>query len=189
MARGGAQELYGLRADLCTFAKAMGNGYPIAVVAGREEVMRHVGEKVVHGGTFTGHSVALAAAAKTLEILDETDALATIQRYGVALREGMSRILDARGIVHSFSGHPALSGLFFDAAPPRDYRAWLQSDYAFYDALAQHLHNEGVLIEPDSREPWFLCEAHADGCLDETLAGFERAVDLTLTERAGAPGG
>ena len=75
VAKGGVQELFGVKADICTFAKAIGNGYPLAVVAGREDVMRHIGDGVVHGGTFTGHSVSLAAAHKTLEILDETTAL------------------------------------------------------------------------------------------------------------------
>jgi glutamate-1-semialdehyde 2,1-aminomutase len=71
-------------------------------------------------------------------------------------------------------------GLFFAKTPPSDYRAWLRSDYDFYDALAPNLHDEGVLVEPDSREPWFLCEAHTVDCLDSTLARFERAVDVTL---------
>jgi len=180
VAKGGAQELFGIKADLCTFAKALGNGYPIAVVAGREDVMRQVGDGVVHGGTFTGHSVALAAAHKTLEILDETDALKSIEDFGLDLQAGMSSILDERKVVHSFTGHPALMGLFFAAEPPTDYRGWLVSDYAFYDTLAPELHEQGLLIEPDSREPWFLCEAHTVDCLDETLGKFERAVDITL---------
>ena len=179
VARGGVQELFGIKADVCTFAKAMANGYPIAVVAGREDIMRHIGEGVVHGGTFTGHSVSLAAANKTLQILDETSAFEDIESYGRKLQAGISRILDARSIVHSFTGHPALMGLFFAEQPPRDYRAWLESDYEFYDALAPELHDQGILVEPDSREPWFLCEAHKDGCLDETLDKFERAVDIT----------
>jgi glutamate-1-semialdehyde 2,1-aminomutase len=180
VAKGGAQELFGMKADLCTFAKALGNGYPIAVVAGREDIMRQVGDGVVHGGTFTGHSVSLAAAHKTLEILDETDALKSIEGFGLNLQAGMSRILDERNVVHSFTGHPALMGLFFAAEPPTDYRGWLDSDNGFYDTLAQELHDEGVLIEPDSREPWFLCEAHTIDCLDDTLDKFERAVDSTL---------
>lgn len=184
VARGGVQELFGIKADICTFAKAIGNGYPLAVVAGREDVMRKIGDGVVHGGTFTAHSVSLAAAAKTLEILDETSALADIETYGRTLQQGLGRILAERDIPHSFTGHPALMGLFFAAAPPGDYRAWLNSDYAFYDALAPELHDQGILIEPDSREPWFLCEAHTVGCLDETLDKFERAVDITINKLA-----
>jgi glutamate-1-semialdehyde 2,1-aminomutase len=180
VARGGVQELMGVKADLCTFAKAMGNGYPISVLAGREHIMRRIGDGVVHGGTFTCHSVALAAAEKTLEILEETPALQSIAEYGLKLRSGMSQILRERGIRHSFSGHPSMSGLFFSEAPPHDYRDWATSDYAFYEALAPELHDLGVLCEPDSREPWFVCEAHDERCLAETLQRFEDAVDRVL---------
>jgi glutamate-1-semialdehyde 2,1-aminomutase len=180
VARGGVQELLGVKADLCTFAKAMANGYPISVVAGREDLMRRVGDGVVHGGTFTGHSVSLSAANRTLQILDETDALASIERYGKSLQAGLKRILSARGIAHCFAGHPSMTGLFFDDHAPKDYRDWINTDYEFYNALAPELHELGVLVEPDSREPWFICEAHDVKCLEETLDNFERAVDITL---------
>jgi glutamate-1-semialdehyde aminotransferase len=93
VARGGVQELYGVKADLCTFAKAVANGYPISVLAGREDIMRKIGRGVAHGGTYTAHSVSLAAAEKTLQILDETDALERIADYGTRLRNGMRAIL------------------------------------------------------------------------------------------------
>ena len=180
VAKGGVQELYGIKADLCTFAKAVGNGYPLSIVAGREDIMRHIGDSVVHGGTFTAHSVSLAAVAKTLEILDETTALADIESYGLKLQAGLSDILRRRGIEHSFSGHPSLMGLFFSDKAPSNYREWVHSDYKLYDALAPELHELGILVEPDSREPWFLCESHNMECLSETLDKFERAVDITL---------
>ena len=180
-ARGGVQELMGIRADLRTFAKAVANRYPISVVAGREDIMRQVGEGVIHDGTYTCHSVALAAAEKTLEVLDETDALETIAAYGTAMQRGMSEVLGARDIPHSFVGHPAMGGLFFSDAPPQTYRDWLDSDYAFYDAMAPELHDLGILCEPDSREPWFVCEAHAqDDSLAQTLAAFGHAVDISI---------
>jgi len=180
VAKGGVQELYGVKADLCTFAKAVANGYPISVLAGREEIMRKIGKGVAHGGTYTAHSVSLAAAEKTLEILDETDALERIADYGTRLRAGMSAVLKARGIAHSFVGHPSMSGLYFAKDPPRNYRAWKSSDYSFYDAAAKVLHDEKILCEPDSREPWFVCAAHDESCLTETLAAFEIAIDTTL---------
>jgi len=183
VAKGGVQELFGVESDLCTFAKALGNGYPISVVAGREEIMRKVGDGVVHGGTFTAHSVALAAANKTLQILDETDALATIQKYGEDLQAGLSGILTPRGIEHSFVGHPSMMGLFFSEKAPVDYRDWVNTNYEFYDSLAPELHNLGILVEPDSREPWFMCEAHDVKCLAETLDKFETAVDITMEKQ------
>jgi glutamate-1-semialdehyde 2,1-aminomutase len=180
VARGGVQELYGVQADLCTFAKAIANGYPISVLAGREEIMRKIGRGVAHGGTYTAHPVSLAAAEKTLQILDETDALERIAAYGMRLRAGMSTILKARGVAHSFVGHPSMGGLYFAHEPPRTYRDWKSSDYTFYDAAARVLHDERILCEPDSREPWFVSAAHDDSCLRDTMAGFEVAIDTTL---------
>ena len=128
---------------------------------------------VAHGGTYTAHSVSLAAAEKTLQILDETDALERIARirHG-ACAQGMSAILKARGIAHSFVGHPSMSGLYFAHEPPRNYRDWKGSDYTFYDAAAKVLHDERVLCEPDSREPWFISAAHDDACLKRDARGL-----------------
>ncbi len=186
VARGGVQELYGVKSDLCTFAKAVANGYPISVLAGREEIMRKIGQGVAHGGTYTAHSVSLAAADKTLEILEHTDALERIAQYGTRLRAGMRAVLSARGIAHSFVGHPSMSGLYFAHEPPRTYRDWKGSDYSFYDATARVLHDERILCEPDSREPWFVSAAHDDSCLTDTLAAFEVAVDTTLRSASAA---
>jgi glutamate-1-semialdehyde 2,1-aminomutase len=181
--KSGIQGILGVKPDITTFAKAMGNGYPIAVVAGREDVMRtfrYGGAS--HGGTYTAHSVSLAAAEECLRILDETPALETLAQHGRNLMKGISAILDARGIVHSYTGHPSMFGLFFDAAPPDNYRAWKTSDYTFYDTMAHYLHDLGIIVEPDSREPWFMCEAHATdpSCLTDTLKAVELAVDLTI---------
>src|ERR1700761_8188024 len=180
VARGGVQELYGVQADLCTFAKAVANGYPISVLAGREHIMRKIGKGVAHGGTYTAHSVSLAAAEKTLDILENTDALERIADYGTRLRVGMSSVLKARGIAHSFVGHPSMSGLYFAKDPPRNYRDWKGSDYSFYDAAAKVLHDERILCEPDSREPWFISAAHDESCLQETLTAFEVAIDTLV---------
>ena len=182
VAKGGVQELMGVKADLCTFAKSMANGYPISALAGREDIMRMIGDGVVHGGTYTGHSVSLAVARRTLEILDETPALENIANYGRQLREGIGAVLHKRGIPHCFTGSPAMSGLFFSATPPSSYRDWTNTDYTFYDTMAPNLHDLGILVEPDSREPWFVCEAHDQKCLSETISRFEQAVDMTLEQ-------
>ncbi len=185
--KGGIQGLMGVRPDITTFAKAVANGYPIALVAGREDVMRSFRYGgASHGGTYTAHSVSLAAADECLRILDETPALETLAQHGRNLMTGISRILNARGITHSYSGHPSMFGLFFDAIPPDNYRAWKTSDYTFYDTMAQYLHDLGVIVEPDSREPWFMCESHGldPACLTETLAAVEQAVDLTMEQLA-----
>jgi glutamate-1-semialdehyde 2,1-aminomutase len=163
----------------------MANGYPISAIGGREEVMRTFRYGgAAHGGTYTAHSVSIAAAAETLRILDETDALERVARYGEELKAGISRILKARSIAHSFTGHSSMFGLFFAETPPDNYRDWKGSDYTFYDTMARHLHDVGVIVEPDSREPWFICAAHDQSCLKDTLTAVEQAVELTLEEVA-----
>ncbi len=194
VARGGAQQMYGVTADICTVAKAMANGYPIAAVAGREDIMRHCrGGGVTHGGTYTAGGMPLAAAEQTLRILRDTDALERVHAYGGQMQAGMSRILNARGIPHSYAGHPSMSGLFFRDAPPKNYRDWKRSDYTFYDTLAQFLIENGVMCEPDSREPWFVSAAHDAACLATTLRVFEEGVDWTTRtlarEGRGVPAG
>jgi glutamate-1-semialdehyde 2,1-aminomutase len=181
VARGGVQELLGVRADLCTFAKAMGNGYPISAIGGREEIMRHIGPHgSAQGGTYAAHPVSLAAADKTLEILDESDALEGIARYGTAMQESIGKLLDDRSIAHVFSGHPSMGGLFFTDSMPQNYSDWAHSNTGFYNELAARLNALGILCEPDSREPWFLSAAHDDACLQETLEKFEIALDETI---------
>jgi glutamate-1-semialdehyde 2,1-aminomutase len=183
VAKGGVQSLHGVRPDISTFAKAMANGYPISAVAGREDVMRTFKYGgAAHGGTYTAHSVSLAAAERCLQILDESPALANLAAYGEKLKAGIKHILDRRGIVHSFSGHSSMFGLFFAPKPPDNYRDWKRSDYSFYDKMAYHLHDLGIICEPDSREPWFMCEAHDQSCYDDTLKAVETAVDLTIEQ-------
>ncbi len=183
VARGGAQELMGVRADLCTFAKAVANGYPISVIAGRADIMRRFGPDVPQGGTYAAHPLALAAAAKTLQILAETDALERIAAYGERLRAGIGAILKRRNIAHSFVGHPSMGGIVFAPEAPRSVRDWEESDYELYNSMAQRLNDLGILCEPDSCEPWFVSAAHDERCLAETLEKFEIAFDATLGER------
>lgn len=164
VAKGGAQELYGIHADLTTYAKAMGNGYPVACFGGRAEVMDVIGAGggVVHGGTYTANLVALSAANATVDILANTDALATVERVGAAIRDVLGRVFTSAGIEHRFAGPAAMFGIHFGDNVPTNYRDWKSTDSDLYTAFAWQLIEHGVMLEPDSREPWFICEAHQD---------------------------
>jgi glutamate-1-semialdehyde 2,1-aminomutase len=180
VARGGAQEALGVRADLCIFGSSAANGFPIAALAGRQEIMRKIGTGVVQGSTYAAHPVSLAAADKTLEIIDKTDALEQIAKYGWRMREGMSQVLSRRGISHGFAGPPSMSGLCFGESTPCCGRDRDTVDDAFCADLAPRLHGSGVLCEPGFCRPWFVSAAHNELCLAETLAKFEHAIDATL---------
>jgi glutamate-1-semialdehyde 2,1-aminomutase len=164
VAKGGAQSLYGIYADLTTYAKAMGNGYPVAAFGGRAAVMDVIGSNkgaVVHGGTYTANLVGLSAAQATLDILAKTDALKTVDAVGTQIKNVLSKVFTRAGVAHAFAGPPAMLGIHFTPDVPQTYRDWRKTDSRLYNLFAWELINRGVMLEPDSREPWFFCEAHS----------------------------
>jgi glutamate-1-semialdehyde 2,1-aminomutase len=184
--KGGAAEFFGITPDLATYAKAMGNGYPAAAFGGREEVMAMLPDKVSHGGTYAGNRVAAAAAVATLQILRDTDALATIHATGQRVQDGVRALLDAKGLAYQITGHPTMFGIMFTETVPSEYRDWAKTDHELYDAIAVGMHARGAMPEPDSREPWFMCEAHAAGdTVDRVITIFGEALDAALEARAG----
>jgi len=184
-ARGGAAEFFGIKPDLGTFAKAMGNGYPAAAFGGRAEIMDMLPDKVSHGGTYAGNRVAAAAAVKTLEIIRDTNALDTIHATGRTIQNGLKEILDPVGLPYHFTGHPSMFGIMFREEEATEYRDWATTDHELYDAIAIGMHARGAMPEPDSREPWFMCEAHADAdIIDRVLTAFSDSLDAALEDRA-----
>ena len=184
-ARGGAAEYFGIRPDLGTFAKAMGNGYPAAAFGGRREIMELLPSKVSHGGTYAGNRVAAAAATKTLELIRDTPVLETIRATGEAIQAGIRSVLQARGLPFVFTGHPAMFGIMFTETVPSEYRDWANTDHELYDAIAVGMHARGAMPEPDSREPWFICEAHQEGdTIDRVVSIFSDSLEAALDARA-----
>ena len=185
-ARGGAAEYFGITPDLATYAKAMGNGYPAAAFGGREEVMSVLPDKVSHGGTYAGNRVAAAAAVKTLTIIKETDALETIHATGRRVQDGLREVLNPTGLPYQFTGHPSMFGIMFTDKVASEYRDWSSTDHELYDAIAVGMFARGAMPEPDSREPWFMCEAHAGGdIVDRVVTAFEGSLRSALEARAG----
>jgi glutamate-1-semialdehyde 2,1-aminomutase len=184
-ARGGAAEYFGITPDLATYAKAMGNGYPAAAFAGTEEVMAVLPDKVSHGGTYAGNRVAAAAAVATLRIIRDTNALETIHGLGREIQAGLSEVISERGLPYVFTGHPSMFGIMFTEQAPNEYRDWANSDHELYDAVAVGMQARGAMPEPDSREPWFLCEAHArEDMVDRVVSIFAESLDAALEARS-----
>ena len=184
-AKGGAAEYFGITPDLATYAKALGNGYPAAAFGGRREVMEVLPDKVSHGGTYAGNRVAAAAAVATLQILRDTNALATIHATGRRIQDGLKEVLNPTGLPYVFTGHDSMFGVMFTEQVPTEYRDWADSDHELYDAIAVAMHARGAMPEPDSREPWFVCEAHAQGdTVDRVVSIFEESLKAVLDQRA-----
>ena len=184
-AKGGAAEYFGIHPDIVTYAKAMGNGYPVAAFGGRKEVMEMLPDKVSHGGTYAGNRVAAAAATKTLEILRDTTALADIHAAGKRLQAGIAQVVEAKGLPYHFTGHYPMFSVMFTDKVATEYRDWAATDHELYDAVAVGMHARGAMPEPDSREPWFMCEAHAKGdTIDRIISIFTDSLNAALELRA-----
>ena len=176
LARGGAQELYGVIPDLATYAKALGNGYPIAALGGKKEVMGVIGRGVAQGGTFSGNAVGVAAADVTLDLLQNEPVLETIAARGRRLQAGLRQIFEGADLPANIHGHPAMFGFSIGIDMPKNQREWAQSDRAYYLRLMEAAYERGVMPDYDAREPWFLCYAHTDADIDETLNVMTDAV-------------
>ena len=188
LANGGAQEYFGIKADLVTYAKAMGNGFPIAAIGGKEEVMSVVEPgQVALGGTYSGNVVGTAAANATLEILERENVLEVIARRGEALMKGIDEILTRAGIPHVITGVPAMFGILLGRdTEPYDFRDYQDADEVLYQYLVLELIERGVLPDVDDREPWFLSYSHDENVVAETLNAFEDAVKALKQKVNGA---
>jgi len=178
IAKGGAQEYFGIQADLATYAKAMGNGFPIAAIAGKEEVMMTIEPgAMAHGGTYSGNVVGAAAADATLEIIENQPVLETIDQRGKVLMNGIGDILTEAGIPHVVTGVPSMFGIFLGKdQEPRDFRDYLAGDGELYEAISMELNKRGVQPDSDGREPWFLCYSLSEADVNETLNVFNDSV-------------
>jgi len=174
VALGGAQELFGVTPDLGTFAKAMGNGFPVAAVGGKQAVMDVWARGgVTQAGTYSGNALSAAAASATIDVLATGEPYARIEKTGSALAEGMVRICADHGVSAHGVGHPSMVGLFLGEEPPRDFRDIVNHDADLYGRVAIGMIHRGVFPVDDAREPLFLSAAHSDEDIATTLTAFE----------------
>jgi len=169
IARGGAQEVYGVTPDMATYAKSMGNGYPVAAFGGRHEIMDIIGKGVAHGGTFAGNVVGAAAVDATLGLLQEQPILETIAEHGRKLQAGIKNIFEEADIPVLITGHPTMFSMNFGVEKLTGQRDWAKSNYGYYEKLAAAALKRGILVDIDPREPWFLSYSHSDADIDQTL--------------------
>jgi glutamate-1-semialdehyde 2,1-aminomutase len=176
IARGGAQEYYNLKPDMATYAKALGNGYPVAAFGGKREIMSIIGHGVAQGGTYNNNKPGVAAAYATLKLLKSQPVLERIGERGRRLMAGIQQIFDKAGIPVCMSGYPAMFSFAVGVEKVTGQRDWSLSDTDYYLALIDAAIERGIMPDHDPREPWFLCYAHGDAEIDETLNVWEDVV-------------
>ena len=176
IANGGAQEYYRIKPDLVSYAKALGNGYPVAAFGGKKEIMSIVGQGVAIGGTYTNNKPGIAGAYATLKLLKERPILKTIEQRGQRLMDGLKEIFEENDVQAAITGYPAMFSFSLGVDEVANQREWARSDRELYLQLADKAIEKGVMPDHDAREPWFMCYEHSDTDVDKALNVYAEIV-------------
>ena len=164
IARGGAQERYGVLPDLTVLGKIVGGGLPAAAFGGRAELMERlapVGD-VYQAGTLSGNPLATAAGTSVLRRLRDPEIYAELERRGARLEAGLSPFGSVQRV-------GAMLTLFCQDEPVRHYEDALRSDTDRYGALFRHMLEHGIYLAPSQFECMFVSLAHGDEEIDRTI--------------------
>ncbi|RYE34921.1 MAG: aspartate aminotransferase family protein [Hyphomicrobiales bacterium] len=173
LGRGGAQERFGVTPDLTLMAKAIANGFPVAAIAGRADLLDLFADGVLHGGTFNAQPVAMAALVATQKALTP-EHYERSSVHGQRLQDGIRTILEETGIKAQVAGFPLMFHVAFGLdAPARNYRDVASADKAAYSRFAHELLKRGVRVL--ERGAWFVSSEHDSAVVDATLAAVRDA--------------
>ena len=188
VARGGAQELLGARADLTVMGKVLGGGLPAAGYGGRSELMERVAPAgdVYQAGTLSGNPLAVAAGLATLAHLDAA-AYETLARTTERLGHGLQQAADGHPVTVVFGGpvepwppgtlFPGMLTVFFANSSPTDFAAASACDTEAYGRFARALLERGVYPPASQFESWFPSLAHSDEAVDRTVEAAGEAFE------------
>jgi glutamate-1-semialdehyde 2,1-aminomutase len=168
---GGGQELFGVTPDLATFGKGVANGFPLAIVTGRRDVMRLM-EDVFFSFTFGGETLSLAAAKSVIDKMRREPVLDTIRRRGQSVLDGVTERVAAHRVdgFCSVSGHPAWSFFTIADAPP-------YSAFELRTLYLQEMFMRGILIIGSHNMSY----AHSDDDVDALLAAYDEVLPILRT--------
>jgi glutamate-1-semialdehyde 2,1-aminomutase len=179
LAYGGAQEYYGVVPDICTLGKIIGGGFPLAAIAGRDDIMAHLDRARVGAdrfmpqiGTLSGNPVAAVAGLATLAVLRQPGAYERLFANGAAIRDGLATALQDAGIEATVSGEPPMFDAVFSSGRVRNYRDSVSGDAVLskrFNALARE---RGVL---KSDNKIYVSLAHDEADIAQVTAAFRDA--------------
>jgi glutamate-1-semialdehyde 2,1-aminomutase len=185
-AYGGAQEFYGVTPDLCTLGKIIGGGFPLAAIAGREDIMAQfdrgkVGDDrfLTQIGTLSGNPVAAVAGLTTLEILRRPGAYEKVFATGRQLMAGISGMLQKAGLPAQVIGVPPLFDIVYTPGDVSDYRAMLRADVEMQRRFNRRLREAGIM---KGESKFYVSLAHDAADIRHTLGAVNSAVEAELAE-------
>ena len=180
VARGGAQELYGIKPDLSTFGKVIGGGLPVGAYGGRRDIMEMIAPSgpVYQAGTLSGNPLAMTAGIETLKVIDEDpDFYNKLDQSGAYLEAGLRSCIEANSVDHIINRCGSMFTLFFTAGPVTDFASAKTSDTDRFASYFRGMLEAGIYLPPSQFEACFISAAHSRQDLDKTNA----AAGLFLT--------
>jgi glutamate-1-semialdehyde 2,1-aminomutase len=180
LAYGGAQEYYGVTPDICTLGKVIGGGFPLAAIAGRDDIMSHfdravVGDEgfLVQIGTLSGNPVASAAGLASMAILRRPGAYERIFATGRELMGTLSELLKGAGIPAVVTGEPPLFDVVFTSGDIRNYRDMQRGDAEMMRQLNRLLRERGIL---KGESKYYISLAHDAADIRQAREAWESAI-------------
>ncbi len=174
---GGAQELFGIKADLTCLGKIIGGGLPVGAYGGKREIMEKVSPLggVYQAGTLSGNPLAMTAGMATLDLLRSKRIYQDLGKKTAYLSEEILRMAHERGIPLCVNHTTGMLTVFFTEGPVRDYQTAKTSDTKRFAQFFIEMMNQGIYLPPSQFEAWFLSFAHTKKDLDRTLEACEKA--------------
>ena len=173
LAAGGAQELFGVMADIVTFGKVIGGGLPVGAFAARKEIMDHLAPigPVYQAGTLSGNPLAMAAGLAMLKELDQNrQVFESINKKTEYLHKGLNAALTSEGVKFTINRVGSMISVHFSEEPVIDFASAAAANNENFKKFFHGMLNEGIYIAPSAFETWFLCDALSYGDLDATIA-------------------
>jgi glutamate-1-semialdehyde 2,1-aminomutase len=190
LAYGGAQEYYGVKPDICTLGKVIGGGFPLAAIAGRDDIMSHfdraaVGDDafLVQIGTLSGNPIASAAGLASMAILKRPGAYERIFATGRELMGTLSELLKSAGIPAVVTGEPPLFDVVFGASEIRNYRDALKGDAEMMRQFNRLLRERGIL---KGESKYYISLAHDAADIRFTKDAWKDALKVLVKLRKAA---
>jgi len=182
VARGGAQQLYGIAPDLSTFGKVIGGGMPVGAYGGRREIMEKVAPSgpIYQAGTLSGNPVAMGAGLAMLELIQAPGFYADLENKTQLLADGLLAAASEAGVPFSVNRVCGMFGLFFTSEKVETYTQATQCDVAMFNRFFHAMLKRGVYLAPSAFEAGFMSTAHSDRDIAETLDAARGAFRETL---------
>jgi glutamate-1-semialdehyde 2,1-aminomutase len=177
LAKGGAQELYNINADIVCFGKVIGGGLPVGAFAARVEIMNHLSPlgPVYQAGTLSGNPLAMAAGLAMLtEINNDAELFNRLEQKTDYLHKGIEEVLTEYNIIHTINRVGSMISVHFAEEKVVDFESSAKGNNDTFKKFFHGLLNEGIYIAPSAFETWFITDALTYEDLDATISAIAK---------------